>query len=100
MFINGNKETRTKRNIRKRNAFCVFLNNSIEITYAIDKNNLFEVYVKDLSTGKTERLNLTEQKYCHHLKDTPATAQNMNIVFIIDTTGSMDTYINGVKDRQ
>ena len=32
-------------------------------------------------------------------KDTPATAQNMNIVFIIDTTGSMDTYINGVKDR-
>ncbi|NLJ88266.1 MAG: Hsp70 family protein [Epulopiscium sp.] len=72
----------------------------LEITYAIDKNNLFEVYVKDLSTGKTEKAEFDRTKVLPPpKKDTPATAQNMNIVFIIDTTGSMDTYINGVKDR-
>lgn len=73
----------------------------LEITYAIDENNLFEVFVKDLSTGKTEKAEFDRTKVLPPpKKDAIATAtENMNIVFIIDTTGSMDTYINGVKDR-
>ncbi len=72
----------------------------LEITYAIDKNNLFEVYVKDLSTGKTERAEFDRTKVLPPpRKEAKAVAEKMNIVFIIDTTGSMDTYINGVKDR-
>lgn len=73
----------------------------LEITYAIDENNLFEVFVKDLSTGKTERAEFDRTKVLPPPKkeSTASKAENMNIVFIIDTTGSMDTYINGVKDR-
>jgi len=73
----------------------------LEITYAIDENNLFEVFVKDLSTGKTERAEFDRTKVMPPPKRELSTtsAENMNIVFIIDTTGSMDTYINGVKDR-
>lgn len=73
----------------------------LEITYAIDENNLFEVYVKDLSTGKTERAELDRTKAMPPPKKegVKRTIENINIVFIIDTTGSMDTYINGVKDR-
>ena len=72
----------------------------LEITYAIDKNNLFEVYVKDLSTVKTERAEFDRTKVLPPpRKEAKAVAEKMNLVFIIDTTGSMDTYINGVKDR-
>lgn len=74
----------------------------IEITYAIDENNLFEVYVKDLSTGRAQRAEFDRTK----ATAPPARevrkgimADNINVVFLIDTTGSMDTYINGVKDR-
>ncbi len=70
----------------------------IEITYAIDENNLFEVYVKDLSTGRVERADFDRTKTSAP-PSRPATLESVNIVFIIDTTGSMDTYINGVKDR-
>ncbi len=73
----------------------------LEITYAIDKNNLFEVYVKDLSTGKEERAEFDRTKVMPPpRKEERSTApKNMNIVFLIDTTGSMDAYINGVKNR-
>jgi|GEM_PF-244976 len=73
----------------------------LEITYAIDTNNLFEVYVKDLSTGKTERAEFDRsQTLPPPRRETSGTSiDRANIVFLIDTTGSMDTYINGVKDR-
>ncbi|MDR1067244.1 MAG: Hsp70 family protein [Clostridiales bacterium] len=70
----------------------------IEITYAIDENNLFEVYVKDVATGRTQKAEFD--------RSAPAApppkkteSGGVNVVFLIDTTGSMDTYINGVKDR-
>ncbi|MCL2573302.1 MAG: Hsp70 family protein [Defluviitaleaceae bacterium] len=74
----------------------------LEITYAIDENNLFEVFVKDIATGNAQRAEFDRTKFA-----APPTSQdrgtggggNVNIVFCIDTTGSMDTYINGVKDR-
>ena len=73
----------------------------LEITYAIDKNNLFEVYVKDLSTGKEERAEFDRTKVMPppRKEERSTTPKNMNIVFLIDTTGSMDAYINGVKNR-
>ena len=73
----------------------------LEITYAIDENNLFEVYVKDLSTGKEERAEFDRTKVLPppRKEEVMKTPQNMNIVFLIDTTGSMDAYIHGVKDR-
>ncbi|MCL2406434.1 MAG: Hsp70 family protein [Defluviitaleaceae bacterium] len=71
----------------------------IEITYAIDKNNLFEVYVKDVSTGKTEKAEFDRTKENAPKPPAAMSGTAVNIVFVIDTTGSMDTYINGVKDR-
>ncbi|MCL1845885.1 MAG: Hsp70 family protein [Defluviitaleaceae bacterium] len=74
----------------------------IEITYAIDENNIFEVFVKDLATGRTERAEFdrtqTAAPPVREIRGAGAT-DKINVVFIIDTTGSMDTYINGVKDR-
>ena len=72
----------------------------IEITYALDENNLFEVYVKDMSTGRIERGEFDRTKYtAPPVKLEGGSGGLVNIVFLIDTTGSMDTYINGVKDR-
>jgi len=72
----------------------------LEITYAIDTNNLFEVYVKDLTTGNTERAAFDRSNPMPPPRREAAGAiDRANIVFLIDTTGSMDTYINGVKDR-
>lgn len=72
----------------------------IEITYATDTNNLFEVYVKDLSTSRTERAEFDRTKsYAQPERIEATTTENVNVTFLIDTTGSMDTYINGVKDR-
>ena len=73
----------------------------IEITYAIDTNNLFEVFVKDVSTGRSERAEFDRSKENAPPppRDVGAAGASVNIVFVIDTTGSMDTYINGVKDR-
>ena len=73
----------------------------LEITYAIDENNIFEVFVRDLSTGRMERAEFDRTKTAappvrevHNVG-----SDRVNVMFIIDTTGSMDTYINGVKDR-
>ncbi len=73
----------------------------LEITYATDENNLFEVYVKDMSTGHTERAEFDRTKHtAPPAREARAvSADAVNVVFLIDTTGSMDTYINGVKDR-
>lgn len=73
----------------------------LEITYAIDENNLFEVYVKDLSSGNTQKAEFDRSKFTAPPKRDVLTEMitDVNVVFLIDTTGSMDTYINGVKDR-
>jgi len=74
----------------------------LEITYAIDENNLFEVYVKDMATGRTERSAFDREKFSappSRDERASAAAGMLNVVFLIDTTGSMDSYINGVKDR-
>ncbi len=73
----------------------------LEITYAIDTNNLFEVYVKDLATAKTEKAEFDRTKVSAPPKREVRSGDSglFNIIFLIDTTGSMDTYINGVKDR-
>ncbi|MCL2415838.1 MAG: Hsp70 family protein, partial [Defluviitaleaceae bacterium] len=73
----------------------------LEITYAIDKNNLFEVYVKDVVSGKTERAEFDRTQFAAAPteQEKRGVVGDVNIIFCIDTTGSMDTYINGVKDR-
>ena len=74
----------------------------VEVTYAIDENNLFEVFVKDLATGKTERAEFDRTKPSppSEVKERHSSAfSGVNIVFLIDTTSSMDYYINAVKER-
>jgi len=75
----------------------------LEITYAIDENNLFEVYVKDIATGNMQRAEFDRTQAAAPPRrgelSSPDSSGNVNVVFCIDTTGSMDTYINGVKDR-
>jgi len=71
----------------------------LEITYAIDENNIFEVYVKDLATGRAERAEFDRTNTSAPPPKAAAGSEKVNVVFLIDTTGSMDTYINGVKDR-
>lgn len=70
----------------------------LEITYAISADNLFEVYVRDLSTGRSERAMFDRSKTSAPPRR-PSGIGSVRIVFVIDTTGSMDTYINGVKER-
>lgn len=74
----------------------------IEITYAINEDNLFEVYLKDINTGNIKRKEFDRSKHIaepekQNIK--PTGNENVNVTFLIDTTGSMDSYINGVKDR-
>jgi molecular chaperone DnaK len=73
----------------------------LEITYAIDENNIFEVFVKDMTTGRTERAEFDRtQATAPPVREKRVSGgDRVNVVFLIDTTGSMDTYINGVKDR-
>ena len=74
----------------------------IEITYAINEDNLFEVYLKDINTGKIKIKEFDRTKFSAPPKKENTSqlgCENVNIIFLIDTTGSMDSYINGVKDR-
>ncbi|MBE6013642.1 Hsp70 family protein [Anaeropeptidivorans aminofermentans] len=72
----------------------------LEITYFIDENNIFQVEVKDMATGRIQTGVFDRSKASAPPERPHAVATDkVNIVFIIDTTGSMDTYINGVKDR-
>ncbi len=74
----------------------------LEITYAIDDNNLFEVFVKDLNTGNMQKAEFDRSKagkVPEREVITKTGTDKVNVVFLIDTTGSMDTYINGVKER-
>lgn len=74
----------------------------LEISYAIDENNLFEVYVTDLSTNRSEIAKFDRTKDIVapiKLNNDISKKEKVNVMFLIDTTGSMDTYITGVKDR-
>lgn len=72
----------------------------LELTYCLDTNNIFEVFVKDIETGRVERAEFDRTKTtASPPREIALASDKVNVVFLIDTTGSMDTYINGVKDR-
>jgi len=73
----------------------------LEITYALDENNIFEVFVRDMVTNHIEQAQFDRTKTAAPpVREVRNVGMDkVNIVFLIDTTGSMDTYINGVKDR-
>lgn len=74
---------------------------TLEIRYSINEDNIFEVFVKDQKTNKSISAELDRTKRLPKLPERtydPDT-KGMNIVFIIDTTGSMDTFIEGVQER-
>lgn len=73
----------------------------IEVTYKIDENNIFTVSLKDTATGKIINEALNRDKTLEYVEQ-ETKVQNinkLNVVFLIDTTGSMDNYIIGVKER-
>ena len=74
----------------------------ISITYSINQDNLFEATVTDMTSGKTITEALDRTKTMPDIL--PSTVSDhegagINVDFIIDTTGSMDRYIDGVKER-
>jgi len=72
----------------------------LSITYTIDDNNLFQVAITDEITKKivTESFDRTKTK---PLQETQKTQEikGIDIAFVIDTTGSMDIFIEGVKEK-
>ncbi|MDA3846025.1 MAG: Hsp70 family protein [Vallitaleaceae bacterium] len=75
--------------------------NQLALTYSINEDNIFEVFVKDMKTGNTSSASFDRHKTMPTLPTTTTKegVAGINIVFIIDTTGSMDIYIEGVKER-
>lgn len=75
----------------------------LAIKYSINEDNLFEVRVKDQVTNKETSGAFDRMKTMPTLPKTtqkePLEGAGINIDFIIDTTGSMDTYIDGVKEK-
>ena len=69
----------------------------VEVTYAIDENNLFQVFVKDVASGRSQQA--TFDRGASPPVPPKTTAESIRVLFHIDTTGSMDAFINGVKDR-
>lgn len=74
---------------------------ALAIKYSINEDNLFEVSVEDQRTKKAVSAQLDRSKTMPKLPDRTAKVETkgMNIVFIIDTTGSMDSYIEGVQEK-
>lgn len=75
--------------------------NQVALTYSINADNIFEVYVKDKHTGAETSASFDREATMPKLpeKTTTGGVKGINVTFIIDTTGSMDTYIDGVKER-
>lgn len=75
----------------------------LAITYKINSDNLFEVEVIDKMTGQQvkQAFDRTKTSTVMERKSTTPTAEitGMDIVFLIDTTSSMDVYIDGVKEK-
>ncbi len=75
-------------------------NTKMELTYKIDENNIFGVSVKDTNTGISEEVVFDRNSEVLYEEVTESsTYDKINVTFMIDTTGSMDNYINGVKER-
>ncbi len=72
----------------------------IEVTYKIDENNIFTVSLKDTATGLVINEALDRENDLEYVEETTTNSiDKTNVVFLIDTTGSMDNYIAGVKNR-
>ena len=75
----------------------------LAITYKVNSDNLFEVEVLDKVTGKQVSQAFDRTKTAAILKNSRSQISTditgMDIVFIIDTTSSMDVYIDGVKEK-
>lgn len=73
----------------------------LAITYSINEDNIFEVSVVDQVTGNMVNNYFDRSTSLPVLDDkgTKKDIQGMDIVFLIDTTGSMETYIDGVKEK-
>jgi len=74
---------------------------NLKISYSINENNIFEVSVMDKISEKSISAELDRSKNLPKLpeKTYEPEIKGMNIVFLIDTTGSMDVYIEGVKEK-
>lgn len=74
---------------------------SLEIKYSINEDNLFEVFVKDQKTLKAVSAQLDRTKNMPKLpgRSEKVETKGLNIVFIIDTTGSMDSFLQGVQEK-
>lgn len=71
----------------------------LEITYEISEDNIFGVTVRDTKSNKVVQ-NIFDRDTVGVKKETTVrNYQEVNIVFVIDTTGSMDMYSNAVKER-
>lgn len=73
----------------------------VAITYVINDDNIFEVSVLDKVSGQVVADSFDRTKHIPPIEDvkTISDIKGMDIAFIIDTTGSMDAYIDGVKDK-
>ena len=69
----------------------------IEIAYAINEDNLFEVHVKNMETNNVAQAWFERAKAIN--KPINLHTNKFSVTFIIDTTGSMDNYIDGVTER-
>lgn len=76
-------------------------NSQLAITYTINDDNLFEIAVQDQVTGKLVSGDFDRSTTLAPLNesDIMKDIKGIDICFVIDTTGSMDTYIDGVKDK-
>lgn len=72
----------------------------LSITYGIDENNLFQVSVVDERTKQviTETFDRTKSRPAVETVKTTE-IKSIDICFLIDTTGSMDIFIDGVKEK-
>ncbi len=73
-----------------------------EITYEINSDNIFEAKVTDknnFNTVKSQFDRSEEQAYIEREIKNNVVTEDLNVIFCIDTTGSMENYIVGVKDR-
>ncbi len=73
-----------------------------EITYQINDDNIFGAKVVDKNSGQEKKAQfdrIEEVVYKEREIQKTATIEDLNVVFCIDTTGSMENYILGVKDR-
>lgn len=76
-------------------------NSELSITYTINDDNIFEVAVKDRVSGKLVSNSFDRASTISPISDGEKVQDvtGMDIAFIIDTTGSMELYIDGVKEK-